>query len=160
MRLPPILYPAGRAELLSGLERLLSALRAESLHWLQLVFPLVRAHCAGKCVGICRSLQAHRHNDFLEVRASFFFGHQARGTRCVVRPVDAQVIVVINAEARSIRLVVSAVRFGCSDWRHRSPPCFGLYSRRRARTESTSERGMIILPQSATGFTRPAYICR
>jgi len=121
MGLSPALCPAVSTQSLSREQRRFTAPRAEAKKRLEPVLPLVSVYRTGKRFRVSGSLQAHRHNDFLEIRAAFAVAKKARQT-FFSETKHGQVASERDPKARAVRLIVGTVRLGCLQRCHPLPP--------------------------------------
>src|SRR5262245_2807833 len=108
----PVLCPAVPTQSLSRQKWPFAALRAETNKRLKPVFPLVGVYRTGKRFSLGGQLRAHRHNEFLEIRASFAAAKKA-GQALSPKTIHGKIVTKVDAETRSVLLVVGTMRLRC-----------------------------------------------
>jgi hypothetical protein len=121
MGFSPVLCPAVGAESLSRQKRRFAALRAETNKRLKPVLPLVGVYRTGKRFRLGWQLQAHRHNDFLEIRATFTAANKA-GQTLFSKTMHRKVASERDPKTRTVRLIIGAMLFSGMQGRHVWPP--------------------------------------
>ena len=160
MSLSPVLCPAVSTQSLSRQKWCFAAPRAEANKRLQPVLPLIGAYRTGKRFRVGGQLQAHRHNDFLEIRASFTATKKARQA-LFPKTIPRQVVSECDSETQAARLVICTVCSNCCQRGH-APACsrsasgrssgfrfvVGSYVFARLRTRCNSDAGISNRPNS------------
>ena len=117
MSFSPVLCSAVSTQSLSRQKWCFAAPRAEANKRLQPVLPLIGAYRTGKRFRVGGQLQAHRHNDFLEIRTSFTAAKKA-GQALFPEMIRVQLASESDSKTRAVRLVVCTVGPSCLQWCH------------------------------------------
>jgi len=121
VRFSPVLCSAVLTQSLSRQKWRFTAPRAEANKRLKPVAPLISIYRAGERFRLGGQLRAHRHNELLEIRASFARAKKARQAFSS-KTIHGKIVTKGDAKAGSVLLIVGTVCLDCSQRCHSGLP--------------------------------------